>query len=939
MRTARSDERSSLKRKCIRDICVRASCSVLVCGCFVFPTRSAAQARDAGVTTDSAAVATVADAAPRPSLLPPQLVYAAPPDDPRQDDPADTLSEAERGDVTVCLDLLIDASGDLLDAHVVSREPEAVRPQFDGAAVAAARASRFHAATRDGAPIRSTIHYNVVFHAPHEGMHARSPRSNATTVVTPSTGGDDPDPEPDPAPTTSPLTVQPTRSAAPASNERHGARARVAAAPRAAGQFPIAIGALSDVPRQNASSLLLLAPGIMLTNEGGDGHAERVYLRGFDAREGQDIEFLADGVPFNDVGNPHGEGYADTHWIIPELVRELHVMEGPFDPQQGNYAVAGSAEYRLGAPRPGITASYQIGSFNTHRFTLIYGTGTRDQDPRLQSFGAADIRTSDGFGTNRAAEHARAIGRFSVDLGNDTVLTLLGTAYATRFGSAGVVREDAYTSGRVGFYDAMDNGQGGDATRMQISAAIDGRDGALARFNQLLFVSVRGMRNRANFTGFLEDPPAAFRTGLTQRGDMVDQTYGATTVGARGSYRRKFSIFSSAAEGTEDSAVEVGYFGRHDSLQSAARRLRAGTVIPYRVDFDHLQSVTNLALYGDLSLRPWSWLTIQGGARVDLMHFDVNDQCALHDTAISGGMLVIDEICYTRDRIGMRDPTTRRTASGILPQPRVSAIIGPFESVSIATSFGMGARATDPSALSDGERGPFAQVTAFESGAIFDREIGDVRINARALYYYTRVGRDLVFNQQEGRNTLAPGTERQGALVALRATNPWLDVSASLTFANARFQRSATDAPETLFTRDAGDTVPFVPPWVGRIDAAIHGTPIRIWDHPVELRAALGFSFISARPLLYGQTGENIAVTDASVSARYRWAELSLSVQNVFDQRYRLGEYNFASEFDRNAPAPNLLAVRHFTAGPPFGAFLTLTVATDEPTGTTGAEE
>ena len=61
------------------------------------------------------------------------------------------------------------------------------------------------------------------------------------------------------------------------------------------------------------------------------------------------------GVPINEVGNLHGNGYADTHFIIPELVTSLRVIEGPFDPRQGNFAVAGSASYQLGLPNRGTT--------------------------------------------------------------------------------------------------------------------------------------------------------------------------------------------------------------------------------------------------------------------------------------------------------------------------------------------------------------------------------------------------------------------------------------------------------------------------------------------------------------------------------------------------------------------------------------------------------
>ena len=103
---------------------------------------------------------------------------------------------------------------------------------------------------------------------------------------------------------------------------------------RGASDFVIEVGALQAVPRKSAGDFLKLAPGILLTNEGGEGHPDRIFLRGFDAREGQDIELTVDGVPINDSGNLHGNGFADLGFIIPELVENLRVLEGPLDPRR-----------------------------------------------------------------------------------------------------------------------------------------------------------------------------------------------------------------------------------------------------------------------------------------------------------------------------------------------------------------------------------------------------------------------------------------------------------------------------------------------------------------------------------------------------------------------------------------------------------------------------
>ena len=74
---------------------------------------------------------------------------------------------------------------------------------------------------------------------------------------------------------------------------------------RGASDFHVEIGALSSVPRKNAAELLKLVPGILLTNDGSEAHADQVFLRGFDAREGQDIEFTVGGVPVNELSLIH----------------------------------------------------------------------------------------------------------------------------------------------------------------------------------------------------------------------------------------------------------------------------------------------------------------------------------------------------------------------------------------------------------------------------------------------------------------------------------------------------------------------------------------------------------------------------------------------------------------------------------------------------------
>jgi outer membrane receptor protein involved in Fe transport len=64
---------------------------------------------------------------------------------------------------------------------------------------------------------------------------------------------------------------------------------------------------------------------------------------------------------------------------------------------------------------------------------------------------------------------------------------------------------------------------------------------------------------------------------------------------------------------------------------------------------------------------------------------------------------------------------------------------------------------------------------------------------------------------------------------------------------------------------------------------------------------------------------------DLSATLGWKNVELGLVATNLLDRRYRLGEYNFVSDF-RSDPQPTLVPMRHFTAGAPRGIFVTLAV-------------
>jgi iron complex outermembrane receptor protein len=804
--------------------------------------------------------------------------------------PQEALVERREGNVLILA--TVGKDGVVKRAEVAESSGDA---SLDQAATAAAREWHFRPALQDGAPIESQVRIPFHFHlAEHEQV--------GHTPVSPS---------PSPARTAIPKEVSPlpgNPSPLPnASAPTYESRVRGAKDPpsRGASDYHVDIEKLSLVPRSNASEFLKLAPGILLTNAGGEGHAEQVFLRGFDAREGQDIEFSVDGTPINESGNLHGNGYADTHFIIPELVDSLRIVEGPFDPRQGNYAVAGSADYHLGLRERGVTAKFSIGHFGSYRILLTWAPPAGSPG----TFVGAELYQTNGFGQNRDGRRGNVMAQYEGRHGSID-LRVLATASLSSFHTAGVLRDDDYRAGRVGFYDTYDPRQGENASRYSLSAEFGARAGHLSIRN-LVYGIARPLRLRENFTGFLLDVQESLQTPHVQRGDLLDLNVMEGTVGAQGAARLSGVIFKQVQE------IELGYFARGDFVSASQQRVEAATGHPYHTDTNLDSRLGNIGLYADANLRFTRWLALRGGVRGDLFTYDVNDLCAVQSVAKpSRSNPPGDASCLDQQAFGAhREPNQRASTVSTAILPRASLIVGPLWGVGASLSAGQGVRSVDPQYITQDAKSPFASVTAYEGGVTFNRRLGEaVDLQLRSVVFYTHVDHDLIFSETAGRNLLGGGTTRLGSASTTRFTGPFWDLSANLTYVRATFD-------------DSQLLVPYVPDLVFRADGALFGE-LPFWKqklrgHPLRGALGLGFTYVGPRPLPYGARSDTIATLDANATIGWWFLDFSVSAQNLLDTQYRLGEFNYASDF-RSQPYPALVPGRHFAAGAPRTVFFSI---------------
>ena len=780
------------------------------------------------------------------------------------DYPKSRLATAHDGgerlaDVDVEIEVDLDSVGTITGARVVASGGAA----FDAEALKAARRFVFAPATKDGKPVRSRFHIPFHFEPPPHGE---------------------------------PEQVEVLGTKPPPS--------------RGAGDHRIEVGKLAAVPRKSAADFLKLAPSVFLIKDGGgEGHAERVYLRGFDAREGQDIEFSVNGVPINESGNFHGNGYADLNFIIPELVMKLRVVEGPFDPRQGNYAVAGSADFQLGLEERGMTAKATYGSFNTTRLLLLWGP----EQASAGTFAGAEIYRTEGFGQNRDAWRARAMGQYEGKLGPDSSFRVATAAYANEYHSAGLLREADVTSGKKAFFDTSDPRQGGGGARAHLAADFEARDGDTTYALQT-FGIYRQMALRENFTGFLLDTQLGRQEPHPQRGDLLDLSMTEGTVGFRGYGRHGFSVLGLKQE------VELGMFARGDLVSALQQRIGAASADPYKTEVASDSKLADIGLYADLAVRLQSWLVLRGGLRADLFAYDVQDNCAVKDVSRPDNEDPPGDVsCLSEQRFGKhREPNQHSTTATIKPLPRASVGVGPFGGFTLSLAYGQGVRSIDPSYITQDVETPFSAIDSGEVGVSFAKSFDAATLTAQSVFFATHVDRDQIFSETEGRATLAEGTTRGGWSGSLRSTGDFFDVSASVSLVRSRFD-------------DTGLLVPYVPDVVARHDGALFHGLFDLAGSSVKGRLGIGASFIGQRALPYGQRSDVIFTLDAAAGMKWRFLDLELAGTNLLNLEYRQSEFNFVSDFDAT-DAATLVAARHFAAGQPIAIFGSLS-------GTLGGEQ
>lgn len=345
-------------------------------------------------------------------------------------------------------------------------------------------------------------------------------------------------------------------------------------------------------------------PGLIMTQHSGSGKANQMFLRGFNLDHGTDFATFIDGMPVNMRTHGHGQGYTDINFLIPELIRTIEYVKGPYHAELGDFSSAGGAQIQTFKALPQNRISAGAGK-NGYLRGLAAASTDFSQGVVL---GAIEATEYDGPWTDIDEDASKINGllRYS---GNGTALDwdVLFKFYDASWNSADQIPQRAVDNGLISPLGSIDTTVGGETRRASGSAEVAWTS-TYAENHISAYVIDYHLQLWSNFTYLLDNPV---------NGDQFEQLDDRTIYG--GEWRADWI-----------SGAGNGHLHHHSGIQLRYDDISAVGLFNTR-ERQRL-STTRLDSVDEFSIGAWyelEWLLTERfsavlGLRADYYDFEVN---------------------------------------------------------------------------------------------------------------------------------------------------------------------------------------------------------------------------------------------------------------------------------------------------------------------------
>ncbi|MCC7091694.1 MAG: TonB-dependent receptor [Nitrosomonas sp.] len=536
--------------------------------------------------------------------------------------------------------------------------------------------------------------------------------------------------------------------------------------------------------------LLETVPGLIVTQHSGEGKANQYFLRGFNLDHGTDVRITVDGMLVNQRSHGHGQGWADTNFIIPEVLGNLQYLKGPYYANQGDFSSAGAVSLSYVDKLPQGILSYGLGQQGFMR-GLIAKSHAAGAGNVLY---AVELLTKDGpWVKHEDYKKFNALLRYSQDSGS-TKLNVTAMGYGGNWNSTDQIPVRAVAAGIIPRLGTIDPSSGGESHRFSLSGALQhiSRYG-ITQMN--LYTLHSNLALFSNFTYFLEDPV---------NGDQFSQIDKRFQSAMNVNH-----LWSHTLKGSEIEHM-IGIQFQNDVIDNGLLSTKARTILS-TTRRDHINQ-NSVGLYYQNSIQGVEKFRTVAGVRSDYYWFDVNSTL----NANSG----------------------RRFDS--MTNPKLSVILGPWAHTEFYFNYGSGFHSNDARGTTstvDPKTGdpmsrvnPLVRSTGYEIGV---RTAFVQGLQASFAAFRLDLDSELLFVGDAGTTEASRPSRREGFEASMfYMPTDWLTIDIDYALARARF----TDADAS------GNHIPGAIQGVGKLAVSV--------DNVGPLFAGMQFRYFGKRPLI-----------------------------------------------------------------------------------------
>lgn len=608
-------------------------------------------------------------------------------------------------------------------------------------------------------------------------------------------------------------------------------------------------------PVNTSQDILRIVSGLFIAQHAGGGKAEQIFLRGYDIDHGTDINISVDGMPVNMVSHAHGQGYADLHFLIPETVEKVNFDKGPFFTNKGNLATAGFVELHTKDFLESNQIKLQAGEFNTQRLFGAFKLLNKESEKlRQQLYVASEYFKSNGYFESPQDFHRLNImSKYNAIFNNSTQLTILASILDSKWDASGQIPERAVESGMIGKFGSIDNSEGGNTYRANISAKISKKwKNDWQKTDQLYFTKYH-FNLYSNFTFFLNDPI---------NGDEINQQETRNIYGYTGTLSKHYLLDNKNAHS------EIGWGFRYDDIDD----IKLDHVVK-RQFLENVQSGDinefNGFIYIDQRLELNRKFNINGAIRYDFFKFGYKNT-------------LVDETSFNKQ------------ARGVI-SPKLNFTYTPGSKLRIFLNTGTGFHSNDTRVILDKQaKDILPRVLGADLGMII-KPAKNLILKSALWYLYSQ--QEFVYTGDEG--IVEPGGETQRMGVDLSAryqVSNWLFADIDLNYAK----------PRTIGEPKGKNYVPLAPTLT-----SIGGLTIKTKN---GFNASLRYRFIDDRPANEDNSvqAEGYFLLDAILSYTWKKFEFSASAENILNRYWKEAQFDTESRLQfENNPVSEI----HYTPG------------------------